>query len=126
MERKMTNLKHNGIPLQMSWLPIPKTELPARGIGIRTINSANQLSINGAVSGWCDELTRQILGQSFLSMEKYMAKMAELLLPKLELEEANTQLQAPETNVESSTDPLRVYQEKVEKNVKWDQSISDL
>ena len=44
-----------------------------------------------------------------------MAKMAELALPNLELEEANTQLQAPETNVESSKDPLRIYQEKVEK-----------
>ena len=44
---------------------------------IRTINSANQLSIHGAILDWCDELTQQILCGSFSSMEKSVAKVNE-------------------------------------------------
>ena len=40
----------------------------------RTINSANQLSIYGAVADWCHDLTQQILGQSFSNMEKSIAE----------------------------------------------------
>ena len=44
-------------------------------IAFRTINSANQLSIYGAIADWCDDLTQQILGQSFSSMERSIAKV---------------------------------------------------
>ena len=50
-------------------------ELANAGLFLRTIHSANQLSINGAVANWWDELTQQILGQSFPSMFKSVAKM---------------------------------------------------
>ena len=49
----------------------------------RTINSTNQLSIYGAVADWCDELAQQILGQSFSSIEKSIAKMNEQFHRKL-------------------------------------------
>ena len=56
----------------------------------RTINSANQLSIYGAVADWCDDLAQQILGQSFLSIEKSSAKVNEQLNRTLAPEEVNT------------------------------------
>ena len=91
MERTITNMKDSGILLQMSLLPISKTadiqssELPVCTIHfsadpshadllLRTINSANQLSIYGAIADWRDELTQQILGNLFSSMEKSIAK----------------------------------------------------
>ena len=37
-------------------------------LSFRTIYSANQLGIYGAVGDWCDELVQQIPGQSFSSM----------------------------------------------------------
>ena len=56
----------------------------------RTVHSANQLSIYGAVADWCGELAQQKPGQSFLSMEKSDAKVNGQLCRKLELEEVNT------------------------------------
>ena len=41
------------------------------------IKFANQLSIYGAVADWCDELTQQIPGQSFSSMQTSAAKVNE-------------------------------------------------
>ena len=40
----------------------------------RTIHSANQLSIHGAVAIWCEVLAQQILGQKELIIEKSVAK----------------------------------------------------
>ena len=46
----------------------------------RTIHSANQLSIYGAVSSWCEELAQWIPGQNELTSEKSVAKENEQLL----------------------------------------------
>ena len=46
-------------------------------------HSANQLSIYGAVSSWCEELAQWILGQNDLTVEKSAAKENEQLLKKL-------------------------------------------
>ena len=50
----------------------------------RTIHSANQLSIYGAVSRWCEELAQWIRGQNELTVEKSVAKENEQLLKKCE------------------------------------------
>ena len=56
----------------------------------RTINHANQLSIYGAIEDWCDELTQQILGQSFSSKgETQCESERTVFFRKLELEEVN-------------------------------------
>ena len=36
----------------------------------RTISSANQLGISGAIADWCDELTQQIFGSSIFKQGK--------------------------------------------------------
>ena len=59
----------------------------------RMINSACQLSIYGAIADWCDAWTQRILGQSFSSMEKSIAKVTEQLYRKWEPEEVNTLVQ---------------------------------
>ena len=50
----------------------------------RTIHSANQLSIYGAVASWCEELTQLIPGQTHVSMDTSVAKVNDLLSQKLE------------------------------------------
>ena len=50
----------------------------------RAINSANQLSIYGAVADWFSDLIQQIFGQSFSRMEESTAKVNEQLYRKLE------------------------------------------
>ena len=55
----------------------------------RTVRSASQLSINGAIADWCDGLTRQIPGQSIPRMEKFVAKVNEQFCQKLKPEEVN-------------------------------------
>ena len=56
-----------------------------------------------------------MLGQAFSSMEKSIAKVSEQLYPKLELQEVNTLVQTPETNVQAARDRLRNHQERFEK-----------
>ena len=41
----------------------------------RTIHSTKQLNIYGATENLCDELTQLIPGQSFLSIERSVAKV---------------------------------------------------
>ena len=41
---------------------------------IRTLHSANQLSICGVVANWCDDLAQLIPGQTHRIMEKFVAK----------------------------------------------------
>ena len=55
----------------------------------RTITSANQLSIFGAVAECCDDLAQQIAGRSFSSFEKSIAKVTEQLNRRLAPEEVN-------------------------------------
>ena len=47
---------------------------------LRTIHSANQLSINGAVSSWCEEFAQQTPNQKESFVEKSAAKENEQLL----------------------------------------------
>ena len=50
----------------------------------RFAHSADQLSINGAASSWCEELAQWILGHNELTVEKSAAKENEQLLKKCE------------------------------------------
>ena len=59
---------------------------------LRTLNSANQLSIYGAVADWCHELAQQIPGQSSSSTEESIAKVHEQLDCPLAPEEVNTSM----------------------------------
>ena len=43
----------------------------------RTMHSANQPSIYGAVSSWCDELAEQLLEQTSVGADKSVSKMNE-------------------------------------------------
>ena len=115
MERKITNQKDSGILLQLSWSSISSADLSNADLLFRTINSANQLSVYRAVGKWCDELTQQIPGQHFSSMEKSVAKVNEQLRRKLEPEEVNTFVRTPGTNVQAARDQLRNHQERFEK-----------
>ena len=76
--------------------------------------SASQLSICGAVANWCDELTQQILGHSFLSKEKSVANVNDQLCHKLEPREMDTLVQTPRTNVQAAGDRLRIHPERFE------------
>ena len=76
-----------------------------------TIKSANQFSIYGAIADWCDELTEQILGHPFPSIERSVAKVNEQLRRKWELEGVNTLVQALETNVQAARERLHEHQE---------------
>ena len=87
-------------------------EAPNSELSFRTIHSANQLSIFGVILIWCDELTQQIRGQSFLSMEKSVAKVNDQLCRKLELEEVNTLARTVRTSVQAAMDRPRTHQEK--------------
>ena len=87
------------------------------GFYFRTVHSANQLSIYGALANGCDELTHQIPGQSFPSMEKSVAKVSEQLCRKLEPQEVDTLVQTLGTNVQAARDRLRACQERFEKVV---------
>ena len=40
----------------------------------RTIHSANQLSIYGAVSSWCEEFAQRTSNQTESTLEKFVAK----------------------------------------------------
>ena len=80
-------------------------------LSFRTIKSANQFSIYGAIADWCDELTEQILGHPFLSMEKSVAKVNEQLCRKLELGGVGALVQALETNVQAARERLHEHQE---------------
>ena len=82
-------------------------------LSFRTIHPANQLSIDGAVVDWCEELAQQIPGQFFSSPEKSIAKVAQQLYRKLEPEEVNTLVQALEAR-----DRLRDHHEKFENSSK--------
>ena len=143
MERTLTNLKDNGILLQMSWWKLSNesghpifggisaltrgilkrqggrctihfsAELSNAELLFRTIHSANQLSIYGAITDWFDQLTQRILGQSFLSMEKSVAKVNEQLSRNMELEEVSTlvrTLGTIGTNVQAAR--YRLYQSR--------------
>ena len=50
----------------------------------RTIHSANQLSIYGAVSCWCEEFAQRTLNQKESTMEQFAAKANEQLLKNCE------------------------------------------
>ena len=53
----------------------------------RTMHSANQPSIHGAVSSWCDEFPEQLLGQTSVGADKSVSKMNEQLTRHLDPQE---------------------------------------
>ena len=56
---------------------------------IRTIHSANQLSIDGAVASWCEELAQLIPGQTHVFRENTVAKANDQLSQQLEPQEVD-------------------------------------
>ena len=48
------------------------------------VQSANQLSINGAVASWREYFAQLVLGQTHVIMEKYVARRTTSLSQKLE------------------------------------------
>ena len=51
---------------------------------IRTIHSANQLSMYGAVASWCEQCAQMIPGETSTIMDKSVAKENNQLSQKLE------------------------------------------
>ena len=46
---------------------------------LRTLHSANQLSIYGAVSSWCDDLAEKMPGQTSMDVDKSISKVNDQL-----------------------------------------------
>ena len=126
-ERTLVSLKENEIPSLLKWWDISKkldTQY-SRGFSafnhgilrrkggkctvhfkagssntellFRTTPPANQISINGAVSRWCEELAQRILGQNELIVGKSVAKENEQLLKKVNPQEVNSVVQTSRT-----------------------------
>ena len=55
----------------------PQRQSTNADLSFRTINSADQLSINGAVANWCEELAQQISAHASSSIDKSIAKANE-------------------------------------------------
>ena len=60
---------------------------------LRKIHSANQLSIYGAVSSWCDELAEQMLGQTSLGVDTSTSKVNDQLSKQLDPQEVGSWVQ---------------------------------
>ena len=125
MEPTLTNLKKNGMKSPVSWSQKKKESgYPIfRGISalnqrvlkrknerctihfsaessntellFRTIHSAKQLSMYGAVASWCGEFAHLIPGRTHMIMEKSVAKENYQLSPKLEPQEVDSLVQTP-------------------------------
>ena len=50
---------------------------------LRTITSANQLSIHGSVSCWCDDLAEKMHGQTSLGVDKSVSEESGWLTGRL-------------------------------------------
>ena len=81
---------------------------------IRTIHSANQLSIYGAVSSWCEESAQRIPSQNELTVEKTVAKENEQLLKNVKQQEVNSMVQTPRSNDGPSGNRLREQLQRFE------------
>ena len=46
---------------------------------LRTIHTANQISIFGAVSSWCEDLVENVLGQTSMGVDRSISKMNDQL-----------------------------------------------
>ena len=74
----------------------------------RTTHSANQLSIYGAVSRWCEEMAQWILGQqNELTSKKSVAKENEMLVKNVKSQEVNSLVQTPRSHNRASGNRLR-------------------
>ena len=70
-------------------------ESPNIELLFRKIHSANQLSIYGAVSSWCDDLVRKILGQTSLSVDTSISRVNDQLSKNLDPQEVGSSVQNP-------------------------------
>ena len=84
----------------------------------RTIHSANQLSIHGAVASWCEDLAQRIPGQTQVIMEKSVAKENGQLFQKPEPQEVDSLVQPPRRSDGAAGHRLRVYLRKFEEQEK--------
>ena len=84
----------------------------------RTIHSANQLSVHGAVASWCEDVAQRIPVQTHHFMEKSVAKENEQLFQKLEPPEVDSLVQTPRRNDEAVGNRLRMYLQNFEEFAK--------
>ena len=89
-------------------------ESPNAELLFRTIHSANQLSIFGAVASWCENLAQLIPGQTYVFTEKYVAKANDQSSQKLEPQEVDSLVQTPRRNDDAAGNRLRVYLQRFE------------
>ena len=73
----------------------------------RTIHSANQVSVHGAVSSWCKEFGQKIPHQKESTLEWFVAKENEQLLKNVQPQEVNSLLQTPRSDDPASGNTLR-------------------
>ena len=88
-------------------------ETPNEELLFRTVRSANQLNVHGAVASWCEELTQLIPVQSHLIMDKSVARVNDQLSQKLEPQEMDSLVQTPRTTVQAG-DRLRTQHQRFE------------
>ena len=60
---------------------------------LRTIHSANQLSVYGAISSWCDEFAENMPGQTSLGVDKSISKANDHLSKQLNSQEIGSLVQ---------------------------------
>ena len=60
---------------------------------LRTVHSANQLSIYRALSSWCDESAEQMLGQASLGVDKSSSRVNDQLSKHMDPQEVGSLVQ---------------------------------
>ena len=89
-------------------------EVSSADLFFRTIHSANQLSIYGAVVSWCETLALLMPGQTHVSMEKSVAKTNDQLSQTLEPQEVDSLVQVPRRNDQAAGNRLRICRQRLE------------
>ena len=94
----------------------------------RTIHSANQLSICGAVSSWCEEFAQRTPNQKESASEKFARTENEQLLNNVEPQEVNCSVQTPRSDNRESGNRLREClqrRETLEKEIQFSRVCED-
>ena len=70
---------------------------------MRTIHSANQLSIHGAVSSWCMKLSGSMQGQESAGVNMYISEENEQLSQQLDPQEVHPEHKEPRETAGTNT-----------------------
>ena len=86
-------------------------------LSFRTIHSATQLSVYGAVSSWCEEFDQRP-NEKEPTSERFVAKENEQLLKNVKPQEVHSLVQIPKSDDLASGNRLRECLQKIETHEK--------